>query len=108
MLTSTNRPHKSFAKWTKFTLSSRLVKQIATLKPIIESTSNQYTSISTTPTNIPFVKHVLGGSDRLSQPWTHREQKPEVGCPGGEVSPIELAIVWVKLCLLKCFVCKFF
>lgn len=96
--TSTNRPHKSYAKWTKFTLSSRLIDPFVTAKP----TSNHYTSVETTDlpysttTKIPFVKHVFSGSDRLSQPWTHREQKPEIGCPNGEVSPIELALVWVR------------
>lgn len=74
-----------------------LIKRIATLQPVIVTTDE--TPFQTQTTKTPFVKHVFVGSARLSQPWTHREQKPEtVECPNGDVSPIEMAIVWVGTC----------
>lgn len=57
------------------------------------------------PTPLPFAtstkssargRRIFGLREIKSEPWTHRENKADVACPSGEVSPIELAIVWVS------------
>jgi hypothetical protein len=43
---------------------------------------------------LPLVAGVL--KEKETHPWTHRGRKPNVDCPNAEMSPIEVAIVWVK------------
>lgn len=34
--------------------------------------------------------------EEFNRPWTHRERRPNIDCPEANVSPIEVAIVWVS------------
>ncbi|KAI6229593.1 hypothetical protein M3Y95_00547100 [Aphelenchoides besseyi] len=115
--------HRSFAKWTKFTLQPRrllptglkgsengatrsplvltTIPQLST--PIVEPTpsSTQKSIDVTTPlTPSSFLSRIF--QNRRSRPWTHREVVGEsVVSPNENVSPFEAAIVWASTELIE-------